>query len=35
MDRREKAVLNKDKATRLKEAWGVRAVQARYSDDGH
>src|SRR3954467_13652907 len=35
MDRREKAVLNKDKAIRLNEAWSVHAVQTRYSDDGH
>jgi hypothetical protein len=35
MDSREKAVLNKDKAARLNTAWGVGAVQARYSDDGH
>ena len=35
MDRREKAVRNKDKAVRLNTAWGVNAVQARYSDDGH
>ncbi|MEX0712093.1 MAG: HNH endonuclease [Pirellulales bacterium] len=35
MDSREKAVQNKDKAARLNTAWGVGAVQARYSDDGH
>ncbi|MDQ3497115.1 MAG: HNH endonuclease [Actinomycetota bacterium] len=35
MDRRTKASLNRDKAVRLNEAWGVGAVQARYSDDGH
>jgi hypothetical protein len=35
MHSREKAVMNKDKAVRLNKAWGVGAVQARYSDDGH
>lgn len=35
MDRRAKATLNRDKAVRLNEAWGVGAVQVRYSDDGH
>lgn len=35
MDRRTKASLNRDKAVRLNEQWGVRASQARYSDDGH
>jgi hypothetical protein len=35
MDRRTKATLNRDKAFRLNEAWGVGATQARYSDDGH
>jgi hypothetical protein len=35
MDRRTKATLNKDKAVRLNETWGVGASQARYSDDGH
>ncbi len=35
MDRRKKAALNKDKAIRLNEAWGVGAAQVRYSDDGH
>jgi hypothetical protein len=35
MHSREKAVMNKDKAARLKTAWGVKADQARYSDDGH
>ena len=35
MDRRTKATLNRDKAPRLKEAWGVDAVQVRYSEDGH
>ena len=35
MDRRTKATQNRDKAVRLKEAWGVGAVQVRYSDDGH
>ena len=35
MDRRAKATLNRDKAERLNKAWGVGAVQARYSDDGH
>jgi predicted HNH restriction endonuclease len=35
VDRRAKAALNKDKAIRLNESWGVGAVQVRYSDDGH
>ena len=35
MDRRNKATLNRDKAVRLNEAWGVGADQVRYSDDGH
>lgn len=35
MDRRTKAALNRDKAVRLNEAWGVGATQVRYSDDGH
>lgn len=35
MDRRIKATLNRDKAVRLNEAWGVGATQVRYSDDGH
>ena len=35
MERRVKAALNRDKAERLNAAWGVGAVQARYSDDGH
>ena len=35
MDRRTKAALNKDKAVRLNETWGVGAAQVRYSDDGH
>src|SRR3954471_12092107 len=35
MDRRTKATLNRDKAARLNEAWGVGAAQVRYSDDGH
>jgi hypothetical protein len=35
MDRRTKATLNRDKAVRLNEAWGVGATQVRYSDDGH
>jgi 5-methylcytosine-specific restriction endonuclease McrA len=35
MDRRTKATLNREKAIRLKEAWGVSASQVRYSDDGH
>jgi 5-methylcytosine-specific restriction endonuclease McrA len=35
MDRRIKATLNRDKAMRLNEAWGVGAAQVRYSDDGH
>ena len=35
MDRRTKAALNRDKAVRLNEAWGVGAAQVRYGDDGH
>lgn len=35
MDRRTKATLNRDKAVRLNEAWGVDAAQVRYSEDGH
>jgi hypothetical protein len=35
MDRRTKATLNRDKAVRLNDTWGVGAVQVRYSDDGH
>jgi hypothetical protein len=35
MDRRTQAALNRDKAPRLNEAWGVSAAQVRYSDDGH
>lgn len=35
MDRRAKAALNRDKAARLNESWGVGAAQVRYSDDGH
>ena len=35
MDRRTKARLNRDKAIRLNEAWGIGADQVRYSDDGH
>ena len=35
MDRRTKASLNRDKATRLNNTWGAGAAQARYSDDGH
>ena len=35
MHRREKAILNKDKAIRLNKDWGVNADQARYSEDGH
>jgi hypothetical protein len=35
MDRRTKATLNRDKAVRLNDAWGVGAAQVRYSDDGH
>ena len=35
MDRRTKAALNREKAVRLNEAWGVGAAQVRYSDDGH
>jgi 5-methylcytosine-specific restriction endonuclease McrA len=35
MDSRTKAKLNRDKAVRLNKAWGVGAVHARYSYDGH
>lgn len=35
MDRITKATLNRDKATRLNAKYGVGAVQARYSHDGH
>jgi len=35
MDRRTKATLNRDKAVRLNESWGIGAAQVRYSDDGH
>lgn len=35
MDRRTKATMNRDKAVRLNEAWGVGAAQVRYSDEGH
>lgn len=35
MHSREKAALNRDKAARLNEAWGINAAQVRYSDDGH
>ncbi len=35
MDRRTKATLNRDKAIRLNESWGVGAAQVRYSDGGH
>jgi 5-methylcytosine-specific restriction protein A len=35
MDRRTKATLNREKAVRLNEGWGVGAAQVRYSDDGH
>jgi len=35
MDSRTKAKLNRDKAVRLNEAWGVGAAHVRYSDDGH
>ena len=35
MDRRAKAALNRDKASRLNEVWSVGAEQVRYSDDGH
>lgn len=35
MDRRTKATLNRDKAVRLNDVWGVGAAQVRYSDDGH
>ena len=34
MDRRAKAILNRDKAERLNAEWNVGAVQARYSNDG-
>ena len=34
MDRRAKATLNRDKATRLNQSWKVGAIQARYSDNG-
>lgn len=34
MDRRVKATLNRDKAVRLNETWGVGAAQVRYSDTG-
>jgi 5-methylcytosine-specific restriction enzyme A len=30
-----KAALNRDKGPHLNKVWGVGAVQARYSDDGH
>lgn len=35
MDRRTKATMNRNKAVRLNDAWGVGAAQVRYSDDGH
>lgn len=35
MDRRAKAVQNRDRAAHLNDAWGVGASQARYSHDGH
>ena len=35
MDRRTKAILNRDKAARLMAAWNEPVAQARYSDDGH
>ncbi len=35
MDRRAKAILNRDKAGRLNTEWNVGAVQSRYSNDGH
>lgn len=35
MHNRQKAVLHKDQALHLKQAWGVPAEQVRYSDDGH
>ena len=35
MDRRTKATLNRDKATRLMAEWKAPVVQARYSHDGH
>lgn len=35
MDKRAKASLNRDKATRLNWSWGVGAAQVRYSDDGN
>ena len=35
MDRRTKATLHRDKASRLMAAWNKPVAQARYSDDGH
>lgn len=35
MDSRAKATMNRSKAARLNDAWGVGAIQVRYSDDGH
>ena len=35
MDRRAKAALNRDRASRLNTAWGVGAAQVRYNHDGH
>ena len=35
MDRRTKAALNRDKATRLMREWKAPVQQARYSHDGH
>jgi 5-methylcytosine-specific restriction endonuclease McrA len=34
MDRRTKTKLNRDKAARLKAAWGVNAIQVRYRETG-
>lgn len=34
MDRRTKTTLNRDRAVRLNELWGVSAAQVRYSDNG-
>lgn len=35
MDRRTKATLHRNEGDRLNHAWGVGAVQSRYSEDGH
>jgi 5-methylcytosine-specific restriction protein A len=35
MDRRTKAKINRDKALRLKETWGVAAAQVRYRENGN